>query len=205
MLGAKTETTLRIDNDIAKGISRTAKERDADLIIMGWNKTTYFPSRLFSNIIDNVIWSAHCPVAVIYLLKQPTEIRSILVPVGNASLQSLHKMQFAQLLAEFNQAKVTVLHVCAAGTSMRQIIHIKNDLEVFLSEMPQLSVKVIRCNDIVQGILSKAYSTDVHPTDLIILSFTRCRSSGGLMANDITHRLLQELNCSVILFNDSFP
>ncbi|WP_371681658.1 universal stress protein [Chroococcidiopsis sp. TS-821] len=41
---------------------------------MGWGKRTGFRARLFSNVIDSVLWTSHCPVAVTRLLESSTKI-----------------------------------------------------------------------------------------------------------------------------------
>ncbi|UWU50618.1 Universal stress protein family protein [Limnospira platensis C1] len=87
--GVKTETRLRIDDDIAEGISRTAREFDASLIVIGWNYNTSLRARLLGNLIDNVFWSSHCPVAVLKLLEAPIDIHRILVPVKNITPRRL--------------------------------------------------------------------------------------------------------------------
>ncbi|MHC5731911.1 MAG: universal stress protein, partial [Nostoc sp.] len=72
----------RIDDDIALAISRTSREQNASLVVMGWSRTTGLRARLFGNVIDSVFWSSHCPVAVTRLLSSPKTIQRILVPVG---------------------------------------------------------------------------------------------------------------------------
>ena len=44
---------LRIDDDVSEGISRTAREQNASLILMGWSRQG-FRARLFGTLIDDV-------------------------------------------------------------------------------------------------------------------------------------------------------
>lgn len=82
-LGVEASPLLRIDDASAPGISRAAREQKANLIVMGWGKRTGLRARLFGNVIDNVLWSSHCPVAVTRLVESPKKIQRILVPVEN--------------------------------------------------------------------------------------------------------------------------
>ena len=92
----EAKPAIRIDDDVAQGISRLAREQNASLIIMGWSPTTSLQARLFGNVIDSVFWSAHCPVAVMRLLDEPINLHQILVPVKNITPQTLLIIQFAQ-------------------------------------------------------------------------------------------------------------
>ncbi|MGM3308938.1 cation:proton antiporter domain-containing protein [Anabaena sp. WFMT] len=112
LLGAKAEPLLRIDDAYAPGICRAAREQKANLIIMGWGNRTGLRARLLGNVIDNVLWAAHCPVAVARLVESPKRIQRILVPIENLINPTLTALKFAQTLADANQSQVTVLNVC---------------------------------------------------------------------------------------------
>lgn len=73
-LGVRAEPLLRIDDSIAPAISRASREQNASLIVMGWGKRTGFRARLFGNVIDGVLWGAHCPVAIARLLDSPLKM-----------------------------------------------------------------------------------------------------------------------------------
>ncbi|MGH2415146.1 MAG: cation:proton antiporter, partial [Microcystaceae cyanobacterium] len=110
-LAVKAEPLLRIDDQVAQGISRASQEQKASLIVMGWGKRSGFRARLFGSVIDRVFESAHCPVAVSRLLDSPTQIRCILVPIENFSQRVSRKVYLTQVLADANQAEVTLLRV----------------------------------------------------------------------------------------------
>ena len=66
--GVEADPKIRISNDIAQGISRTAREKNASLILMGCSETSGLRVRLFGTLVDSVFWSSHCPVAVMRLV-----------------------------------------------------------------------------------------------------------------------------------------
>ncbi|MGB2926583.1 MAG: cation:proton antiporter, partial [Limnothrix sp.] len=102
-----TQPKIRIDSDVAAGISRAAREENANLILMGWNTTDSLKARLLGTVIRNVCWSAHCPVAVLRLLDHPKNLRRILVPIKGVSPQDLQMIRFVELWAIANSAEVT--------------------------------------------------------------------------------------------------
>lgn len=194
------QPAIRIDDDIAQGISRTAREKDASLIIMGWSRTDSLRARLFGSVIDSVFWSSHCPVAVMRLLDQPLHLRRILVPVKNITPQSLRAIQFAQLFAATNQASVTLLHVSNRRTPPEQVAAFKEELAAAVAEtgLPvNCKLKFIAHDDVAKVIARAAGAFD-----LIVLRSMRRRTAGGLAVSDVTAETLGKLTCSIVLFGE---
>ena len=101
--------------------------------MMGWSDPNKLRSRLFGNIIDNIFWSSHCPVAVMRLLEEPINIHQILVPIKNITPQSIRTIRFAQLFAETNQANITLLHISDRGSTKKEIHKIKGKIQASLN------------------------------------------------------------------------
>ncbi len=194
---------VRIDDDIAEGISRAAREQNANLIVMGWSaSTTSIRARLFGSLVDNVFWSSHCPVAMFRLLDEPINIRSVLVPVKNVTPQAIRTVRFAQLFADTNQAKVTLLHVCGRRTTREQIAQFELEMaEVLAKAGPQVQarIKTIVYDDVAQVIIRAGRSFD-----LVVLRSMRRRTAGGLAVSDVTTEVIKKLTCSIVLFGEPY-
>jgi Kef-type K+ transport system membrane component KefB/nucleotide-binding universal stress UspA family protein len=198
--GVKVTPEIRIDDDVAQGISRTAREQDAKLIIMGWSETGGFRARLFGNVIDNVFWASHCPVVVTRLLEAPINIHQILVPVKNITPQSIRTIQFAQLFAATNDAMVTILNVCRDRTPASVQDDFQSDLINILeiqgcSSMPK--IQIMLSDDPAQAILRAS-----NEYDMVVLRSTRRRTAGGLAISDTTTEIVKKLTCSMVLFGE---
>lgn len=189
---------LRIDDDVSEGISRTAREQNASLILMGWSRQG-FRARLFGTLIDDVFWSSHCPVAVTRLLAQPTDIRHILVPMKNLTPQAVRTMRFAQVFADTHDASVTLLHVCDRYTPEDQMHAFETALVKVMAEGPQITwdVRVVSHEDPAAVILATAKDHD-----MIVLRSMRRRTAGGLAVSDVTHQVIDEAHCSLVLFGE---
>ncbi|MEB3224798.1 MAG: cation:proton antiporter [Synechococcus sp.] len=191
---------IRIDDDVAAGISRVAREENANLILMGWGKTEGLKARLLGNLIYSVCWSAHCPVAVVRLLDDPKNLRRIMVPFKGISAQNLQMVQFAELLAIANQAEVTVFHVCETWKTKDQRNLLKADLEQALHDAgitTKMQIRIIRYHDVAKAVLH-----DAKDFDLVILHSTRYRTAGGLAVGDVTTKISSQLQTSVVIFNE---
>lgn len=199
--GVEADPKIRISNDIAQGISRTAREKNASLILMGCSETSGLRVRLFGTLVDSVFWSSHCPVAVMRLVDEPRNMHRLLVPVKSLTPQAIRTVRFAQLFANTNQASVTLLHVCPRRTPQKQAFSFKSKLaEVLYQSTPQVKsdIKVIRHDDAPRVILRLAESF----FDLVILRSMRRRTAGGLAVSDVTTEVIKELKCSMVLFGE---
>jgi Kef-type K+ transport system membrane component KefB/nucleotide-binding universal stress UspA family protein len=201
VLGVEAEPLLRIDDAFALGISRAAREQKAGLIVMGWGKRTGLRARLFGNVIDNVLWASHCPVAVTRLMDSPKKFQRILVPLENLTASTLQPVQFAQMLAEANQAQVTVLNVCDRRTSSSKIAARRSHLTRLVSKLAVSNppeVQIIAHENVAQAILQAA-----RLYDLVVLPFTRNRTNpSGLTISDVTTQLAGQLTCSIVMLGE---
>ncbi|MEB3338935.1 MAG: cation:proton antiporter, partial [Leptolyngbyaceae bacterium] len=195
-----TQTAIRIDDDVATGISRLSREQDASLIVMGWSRTTGFRARLFGNVIDSVICAAHCPVAVVRLLVSPTEIQSVLVPVNDFSPETLRTIRLAQALADVNKATVILLHVSHPQIPAAQLTEFCDRLSTIAASWhvdDRMTIQTVQSSNIAGAILQA--SEDV---DLVMLHTVRYRTTGGLAVSEVTTQIVQSLNCSLVLLGE---
>jgi Kef-type K+ transport system membrane component KefB/nucleotide-binding universal stress UspA family protein len=201
ILGIAAESVLRIDDAFAQGISRAAREQKANLIVMGWGKRTGLRALLFGNVIDGVLWAAHCPVAVTRLVESPKKIQRILVPVENLTAPILQPVQFAQMLGEANQSHITVLNVCDRRTSSSKIAWRRSHLSLLVSKLALSNtpeIQIIAHENVAQAILQAA-----RLYDLVVLPFIRNRTSpGGLAISDVTTELARQLTCSIVMLGE---
>jgi Kef-type K+ transport system membrane component KefB/nucleotide-binding universal stress UspA family protein len=190
----------RIDDDVAHGISRVAREQNASLVIVGWSEKNSLRARLFGNIIDQVFWSSHCPIAVMRLLDEPINIHTVLVPMKNITPQTIRTLRFAQLFADTNQATVTLLHVCGPGTPPEQIASFEAHLTLVSQQAgPQVKTEI---RTIVRENVAEAIVKVSQAFDLAILRSMRRRTAGGLAVSDVTTEVIKKLRCSLVLFGE---
>jgi Kef-type K+ transport system membrane component KefB/nucleotide-binding universal stress UspA family protein len=195
---APATSILRIDDDVPAGICRTAREQDASLIIMGWSRRG-LRARLFGTLIDDVFWSSHCPVAVTRLLAEPIDIHRILLPMKILTPQSIRTARFAQIFANTHAAAVTLLHVCDPFAPGDQVQGFEAELKQLMDNGPQISwdLLTIASDDPAQVILDTAQQYD-----MVVLRSVRRRTVGGLAVSDVTHRVIDEATCSLVLFGE---
>ncbi|MGB3515650.1 MAG: cation:proton antiporter [Elainellaceae cyanobacterium] len=198
-VGTEARPQIRIDDDIANGISRTAREHHAQLVVMGRSQTEGLRARLLGSVIDNVFWASHCPVAVTRLKKAPIELKRILIPVKIMTPQTIRTIRFGQVFAATHGASITLLHVSDRIHSAQDLERFKDQLRAVMAEGDpvEYGIKCVRHNDPAAVILTAA-----RHVDLVILRSMRRRTAAGLAVSDVTHRVIDTLTCSVVLFGE---
>ncbi|MEB3209992.1 MAG: cation:proton antiporter [Leptolyngbyaceae bacterium] len=205
--GVHVHPILRIDQDVALGISYAAREQDADLVLMGYGDITTLQARLLGNVIDQVFRTSPCSVAVMRLLTSPSALTRILVPVWDILPHTLHLISFAQSLATANHGTVTVMYLVDPSTSENRQEDIRHHLseQIGLSAkadtdpdhpLAQVKIKAIATSDIRTAILRTAQHAD-----LVILNAMDVHPAKGLITSDWATSIIQKLNCSMVLFS----
>lgn len=197
----QTKPIIRIDDDIVHGITRTAKEQNASLIVMGWSNINRLKSRLFGSVTDSVFWSSHCPVAVVRLLTKPIDIFRILVPIKDLSPQTIRTISFANIFAEANKASITLLHISDRKTSIMAVQGFESRLEQIIQKQIQPAIPIttqfLRHDDVATTIVQEANNYD-----MVVLRSMRRRTVAGLAVSDISDRVVKAVKCSIVLFGE---
>ena len=96
-----------------------------------------------------------------------------------------------------------LLHVCLRGNPEGQVALFEEELVSYLQKNPSNTepvIQIIRNDDVVGTVSKKALSYD-----MVILSSIRRRTAGGLAVSDLTTKILNELDSSVVLFGEPNP
>ena len=200
-LGITARPELRIEYDVAQGISHASREVDVNLIILGFNNFNSFRSLLFGSVTDSVLWSAHCSVIVARLLDSPLKIQRILVPIESVNPIGLSPVNFATIFAASQNTEITLLHVCPSGTSKEHKTSLHDRLETVARQLlprATVNIRITAQNNFVRAIL---HASATH--ELVILRSQRQRVGVDSLALGATTKpLLQNLTCSIILLGE---
>jgi amino acid transporter/nucleotide-binding universal stress UspA family protein len=160
-------TMIRLDRHIDRAILDTARERDVDLMLLGWPGHTETPHRAFGSVIDLVAVDPPCDLAVVRFRKR-REPRRILVPTAggeNARLAiSLAIDQARRFGARTGESPVvTLLNMCvpddcspeAQARGYELLRNLASDYDY------PLEVKVTPAEDLVDGIVRESAEHDL--------------------------------------------
>jgi amino acid transporter/nucleotide-binding universal stress UspA family protein len=197
-LDVPVNTMIRFGRNISQAIIETARERDSNLILLGWPGGTSSEGRAFGSVIDAVSKSPPCDVAMIRFRKRE-ELETILVPTAggaNSSLALDLAVSQAREYARPNglQPHVIALYV-ARGGDPRLVEFGKRTLarEVGHYDYP-IEPKVVSTPTILEGILQQA-----EESNLVVLGATEEGFFEQLLFGALAERVVRDCPKTVMI------
>ncbi|WP_413744060.1 cation:proton antiporter [Synechococcus sp. MIT S9451] len=205
-LEVTTHGVLRLDEDIAGGMSRSALEQGADLLVIGTGRPDKLRNWLFGDLVDGVCRTAHCPVVVVNLGDQaPEQLGRVLVPIKDLSASAREQFELAlRLMAscpERQPAHITLLHIHDPRFGRQDRAWMEQELNRWIpqSTMGQsIRIELVRGPGIDQTIQRLSWEHD-----LVILRSQRRRVAGlRIPASDRTSSLINQLPCPSMVISE---
>jgi nucleotide-binding universal stress UspA family protein len=206
--GVPGRSLLRVDNDVAGGIARTALEQGADLVLVAVAPGPRLGRWLFGDLVAAICRQAHCPVVMARLQADPGRFRRVLVPVKDLSAGALEQFQLAERLLSASQplegAAITLLHVHEPWLPQAERDQLAQQLQGWIPapSRPGETVPVTVELQAHQSV-SEAIERHSESHDLVILRSLRRLVEGlPIPASDQATRLLRRLRCSALVISD---
>jgi nucleotide-binding universal stress UspA family protein len=205
-LTATTRCLLRVDDDIAAGMSRSALEEGADLLLIGAGRPDPLRKWLLGDLVDGVCRTAHCPVVVAKLGRlELNNLNQILVPIKDLSASAREQFELAlRLLSTAPDPKsttISLLHIHDPRFNRHERSWMEHQL---ISWCPrniashQIQIKLLQG----PGIDAKIHLFS-KKQDLVILRSQRRRVAGlPIPASDRTSNLVHQLACPALMISD---
>ena len=205
-LSVPTRSLLRLDEDIAGGMSRTALEQAADLLLIGAAPTDQLRAWLMGDIVDGVCRTAHCPVVVVNLGRETDSgLGRILVPIKDLSASAREQFELALRVInsapEDQRVRITLLHVHDPRFSGQDRHWMEQQLIRWRPPgIPEERFHIV----IVRGPgIDGAIHRLSREHDLVILRTQRRRVAGlPIPGSDRTSQLIRQLPCASMVISD---
>ncbi len=191
--GFRVRGLVKVSHRISQGIVDTAIEEDCNFVIIGRQKHPSFLDRVFSSLIDTVLYKSPSEVAVLHgdLIKE--NIRTILVPFA-ANIHTRLAIEVAPALLEYFNAKLRVIVVIdpssPADDRMRRIFEVNRILSD--NSLPANAEPVIE-RDVLYGILQQSRSAD-----LLLMGARSGDFLELLLAQSLTQEITERVKCPVL-------
>ncbi len=181
----------------ASGIVRYVREKTVNLVVLGWKGYTSKSLYQMGNTLDRVIERAPCNIMIVKPgeegLHTGKEIKKILLPLGGYN-NSLLGIQIASaLMADQDQAEVTLLNVNSANEPEEKIM---NSMQPILKHLGKINwnVKIKYGDDVSEEILKESESHD-----LLILGASAEGVLKQMLFGQIPEKIASKCNKTVIL------
>ena len=205
-LAVPTRTLLRLDEDVAGGMSRTALEQAADLLLIGAGRSGQLRAWLMGDLVDGVCRTAHCPVVVVNLGRNsPDELGRILVPIKDLSASAREQFELAlrviQSAPEQQRTRITLLHVHDPRFSGQD----RRWMEEQLIRWRPAGIPAERFHIVI--VRGPGIDGAIHRLsrehELVILRTQRRRVAGlPIPGSDRTSKLISQLPCASMVISD---
>ena len=204
-LEVRTRCLLRLDEDIAGGMSRSALEQGADLLMIGAGRPDKVRRWFFGDLVDGVCRTAHCPVVVLNLAgRQVDSLQRILVPIKDLSASAREQFELAQRLLACesgDQCLITLLHIVDPRLNRFERVRIEHELRRWQPRSNTASVIRIQLAS-GPGVEAKIERSS-REHDLVILRSQRRQVAGlPIPTSDRTSNLVSLLNCASMVISE---
>ncbi len=197
-LDVPVNTMIRFGRDVSQAVIDTARERNSDLILLGWLGTTSGEGRAFGSVIDAVSKNPPCDVAMVRYRKRE-DLHEILVPTGGGPSSSLALELAIAQAREYERANgfqphITALYVARGGD--RRLIELGEgilDKAMAPFDYP-IEPKVISAPTILEGILQEA-----EKSNLVVLGATEEGFFEQLLFGALPERVARECSKTVMI------
>jgi len=163
--GIPVRAIVKVARDAVSGILQTAREIEADVIVMGWRPSQRLPhtrERLLGSTLDPLLADPLCDILI---LRAGTFhiARHILVPLSR-SAQIAGALQHALRLAEWWDGQVTAITVVDERATELERAAVAKALREALGKYaahPRLTAQVVAAPSPVEGIVQQAAAHDL--------------------------------------------
>ena len=206
-----------VEGDPARQIVEQARERNADLVVLGTHGRSGFERWALGSVTEKVLRRAHCPVLTVPPAAGPMEaggarFRRILCAVDFAP-RSLHAVKHALSLAEESKARLTLLHVLEwfpdTETAERRSLN-RSEFRAYLERDARRRLAALVpedardwCEPREVVIFGKAWREVLRraaedESDLIVMGVHGRSAAEIMLFGSTTHHVVREATCPVL-------
>lgn len=195
--GIPLTSLVRVGHNAARAILETARERECDLILMGWKGYTATSQKILGEITDAVVRHARRDI-MLAKLTDDRPLRNFLLPTAGGSHARRAEDYIASVARYFNGA-LTVCSVTAPGSTEEIITGLNNQLEeakdrIVADKPVRVHSKIIHSASVVGGIVEEAGGYDA-----VVVGATRDKLYKQILFGNIPESIARSTDVPVIL------
>ena len=152
-------STVRYCRSIPRGIVSTARQKKADMLILGWHGKPIRRGIIIGSLLDPIVERAPCDV-VIFKDCAECRVKRVLVPLAGGPNGEL-ALELATILADKERGEIVAFTVSRPGRSFDVEGYIDRCEDRLYLPRERISSKGVRSSDIVGTILKEAEDFDL--------------------------------------------
>ena len=193
---------IRVGHDASRAILETARERDCDLILMGWKGYTSTARKILGEVVDNVVKNARSDI-ILVKLDGDTSFGKLLLPSAGGNHARCAE-DYAASLAQLRGGTLTVCNIVPPEAPAEDVKTAQQRLDDAIQRITQerdlgVNHKMIRHKSISVGIIQEAQDFDA-----VIIGATN-RTYPEILFGSIPELVAKHSNKPVILVKHYQP
>jgi len=209
-------TQIRVAHSTAQALLEVVKERQIDLLLMGWKGSTSTPGRIFGDVVDTAIRQADCDVLLVKMARELIESGSVpspdsprpplmhlmqlnrwLVPVAGGP-NSQHALQLLPALVSLSRAPEICLCQVFPPASQDYNIDLLEQDATLLRQQTSTPVTILPvCAESVAAAVIDMAQKD--QCDVIVVGASREGLLQQAIHGNIPEAIARNCDCTVIL------
>jgi CIC family chloride channel protein len=207
-------TQIRVAHDVAQAILETIKERNIDLILMGWKGNTSTPGRIFGDAVDTIIRQAACDVVLVKwgrqfntkatlnagnleTLQLALALNRWLVPMAGGPNAQRAVQLLPALVSISARPEIRLCQVCLPSQEEPDTSILDQAGEILDRRVRVPVISTLMCAvSIPDALIDLAHKDQC---DVIVLGASREGMLKQVMAGNIPEEIARKCNCTVML------
>jgi APA family basic amino acid/polyamine antiporter len=201
--GATVSSIIRVGHNVARAILETSRERNCNLILLGWKGHTTNAEKMLGTITDAIITHARTDLMLVKLAGTESIRRVLLPTAGGEHAQAAE--EYAASLMKKTQGKLTICRVISPNATTNEVTQNEDSLQEALNRIavfngfPATST-TIQNQDVEDGIIEA--STDY---DAIMVGAAGQSIYPQILFGNIPEAIAKHTNKTVIVVKNHHP
>lgn len=188
------DSATAASHDIFKGLISQTEEREADMLVMGW-QGGFSLGRIYNTPIQPIIKNLKADLAVLKD-RELTNIESVVVPWGGG-LHAQLGMEIGIRIAQALDAKLRILRLVKPGTDTEEEEkELKERVDPLVEGFQNVEITIKESTDVTGGILEELEDRD---DDLIIIGASHEWGIRNVLFGTIPDIIADRAPCSVLM------
>jgi nucleotide-binding universal stress UspA family protein len=188
------DSATAASHDIFKGLISQTEEREADMLVMGW-QGGFSLGRIYNTPIQPIIKNLKADLAVLKD-RELTDIESVVVPWGGG-LHAQLGMEIGIRIAHALDAKLRILRLVKPGTDLKEEEEeLQERVEPLVEGFKNVEITIKESTDVTGGILEELEDRD---DDLIIIGASHEWGIRNVLFGTIPDIIADRAPCSVLM------
>jgi amino acid transporter/nucleotide-binding universal stress UspA family protein len=153
--GVVVNTLLRIGHKVTRAITDTVKERDVDMMVMGWKGFSNTRGSVFGGTLDDVVMNAECDVMMIKMVHLE-KMKHILLPTSGGPHAGF-ALEIAPAIAQTYGSSITVSMIVPPDTKPEvQAVYqqrVDENVAYLKDKVKKVEGQLVKARSISSGIL----------------------------------------------------